>query len=214
LISKIADALGVCYDTDPEVAFAVGGFLAQDNLAGIGQWDMLYRAEADGPVVLIVEVKCENGFPAEQLWYHKSRGAQLYGALLASVVESSNPTIDEEGGPGVKRVASTGLLVTHDRSKFIVLRPRASVDGRSSMTVHTFPCSTSCPFNDSDTFLELRFVYSATKCSSRSRRRPTLGCERKFAMQRRFPQLREAPIPLRFEKARTARYGSKGSETR
>lgn len=155
LTSMIANVLGVSADPDPEVSVVVGGFLAQNNLAVIGRSDILYRAEADWPVVLTVEAKSENSFPAEQLWHYKSRGAQLYGALLASVVESSNPTTHEEGVKGVKRVTSTGLLVTRDRSKLIVLRPRAAVDGRSSMTVHTFSCGTSCLFNDSDTFLEL-----------------------------------------------------------
>jgi hypothetical protein len=51
-----------------------------------------------------------------------------------AVVES-NPTADEEGAKNGQRMASTGLLLTRDRSKFIVLK--------------------SCLSNESDAFLEL-----------------------------------------------------------
>jgi hypothetical protein len=82
LVCMIANALGVSVDPDVKVPFAVGGYLALDNFAVIGQSDLLYRANADGRAVLTIHVECDKNFPAEQLWFHNSRGAQLYGALL------------------------------------------------------------------------------------------------------------------------------------
>jgi hypothetical protein len=119
----------------------------------IGQSDLLYRANPGGCAVLTINAMCEKNYLAEQLWYRESRGAQLYGALLASVVESSK-TADGKGLKHGKLMASKGLLLTRDHSKIIVLKQKAADDGLSYMTVHPFLYDTSYLSNESNEFLE------------------------------------------------------------
>jgi hypothetical protein len=130
-----------------------GGILAQDSVAVIGQSDLLYRANPGSCAVRTINVLCEKNFLAEQLWYRESLAAQLYGALLASVVESSK-TADGKDVKHGNRKAPKRLLLTRDRSKFIVLKSEAADDGLSYMTVHPFLYGTSCLSNLSDACLE------------------------------------------------------------
>jgi hypothetical protein len=51
-------------------------------------------------------------------------------------------------------MASKGLLLTCDCSKFIVLKHEAADDGISYMTVHPFLYGTSYLSNESNAFLE------------------------------------------------------------
>ena len=55
--------VSVSVDPDVKVPFAVGGYLAQNNLAVIGQSDLLYRTKAGGRAVLRRQVECDKNFP-------------------------------------------------------------------------------------------------------------------------------------------------------
>jgi hypothetical protein len=139
--------------------FGVGGFLADEKLAMQGYGDCHYRNEKDGRSLLVVEYKRGTGFdPANQLWHHKSRGAQLYGALFKAAV-------DEKRAAKITKAAArpgVGMILVPTAFRVVLLEPLRF--GESvRWEVHLYPESTRLM----DTITE-EFEHFLCMCLSRA----------------------------------------------
>jgi hypothetical protein len=133
-----------------EERFGVGGLLADENLALQGFGDCHVRNAKDGRSLLVVEYKRRKSYNAgNELWYHKSRGAQLYGALFQVAVEEivRADLSDEKLRPVV------GIILVPSAFKAVLLEPVRS-DQCVHLLVHLYPSDTGMASTESIEFVE------------------------------------------------------------
>ena len=81
LVANMSTMLGVHIHTRAETKVIVGGILALGNYDVRSSTDI--HLLKNGRNVLATEIKTDQTFPLGEVWYRKSRGAQVLSAMYA-----------------------------------------------------------------------------------------------------------------------------------